>query len=174
MNGGKAAVDVLLVAASRVESGVFIRLLHELAPGRLVVWRASNLHFARRLLDEAPIEAAELLAVVVGQDTTADADGRLSCFTVRFVRGVAADRVIVLQLRPRPRGPDHVGHLIQPIPPALRDRHQMGALVPRRERVQGTRRAGSLEQTCHVRSHHRIALSIWVRLSWRDVMPRVG
>jgi hypothetical protein len=38
----------------------------------------------------APVaEAAELLAVVVGQDTKADADGRF-----RIVRGVAADRVI--------------------------------------------------------------------------------
>lgn len=38
----------------------------------------------------APVaQAAELLATVVGQDTTADADGRF-----RIVRGVAADRVI--------------------------------------------------------------------------------
>ena len=42
-----------------------------------------------RELAAAVAEAAELLAVVVGQDTTADADGRF-----RIVRGVAADRVI--------------------------------------------------------------------------------
>lgn len=89
MNGGKAAVHVLLVAASRVESGVFIRLLHELAPGRFVVWRASNLHFARRLLDEAPIDV-----LVVDLDV----GGRVRLAPLHRARRLAGDRPVVVRV----------------------------------------------------------------------------